>query len=80
MIDKTLEITEFLKKHYLPSNIQESKEELQLSTSGVLNLLFQIFPVGCIDDYDLHQLLTTLGYEPQKRGITDFVWCLKEVE
>lgn len=80
MIDKTLEITAFLKKHYLPTTIQDSKDELQLSTSGVLNLLFQIFPSGCIDDYDLHQLLTTLGYEPQKRGVTDFVWCLKEVE
>ena len=78
MIDKTLEITSFLKKHYSPSNLQETKEELQLSTSGVLNLLFQIFPTGCIDDYDLHQLLTTLGYEPQKRGVVDFVWCLKE--
>ncbi|WP_299012010.1 hypothetical protein [uncultured Polaribacter sp.] len=80
MIDKTLEITAFLKKHYLPTTIQDAKDELQLSTSEVLNLLFQIFPTGCIDDYDLHQLLTTLGYEPQKRGVTDFVWCLKEVE
>lgn len=78
MIDKTLEITSFLKKHYSPSNIQDTNDELQLSTTGVLNLLFTIFPSGCIDDYDLHQLLTTLGYEPQKRGVVDFVWCLKE--
>ena len=80
MIDKTIEITAFLKEHYSPSNIQETKEELQLSTSGILNLLFQIFPSGCIDDYELHQLLTTLGYAPQKRGVVDFVWCLRENE
>ena len=80
MIDKTLEITSFLKKHYSPSTLQDTKPELQLSTSEVLNLLFSTFPTGCIDDYDLHHLLTTLGYEPQKRSVVEFVWCLKENE
>ncbi|MFV9552078.1 hypothetical protein [Algibacter sp. PT7-4] len=78
MIDKTLEIKSFIKKHYSPSNLKQAKKELQLSTSDVLNLLFQIFPTGCIDDYDLHEILTSLGYEPQKQGVANFVWCLKE--
>ena len=80
MIDKTIEITAFLKQHYSPSTLNDKKPELQLSTQDVLSLLFQVFPVGCIDDYDLHQLLTTLGYEPQKRGVKAFVWCFKENE
>jgi len=78
MIDQSREITAFLKKHYYPGNIEETKKELQLSTPEVLTLLFKIFPVGCTDDYEVHQLLSTLGYEPQKRGAVDFVWCLKE--
>lgn len=79
MIDKTFEISAFLKKHYEPSSIEETAEELQLSTQEVLNFLFKIFPIDCIDDYELHTILTTLNYTPQKRKTTDFVWCLKEV-
>jgi len=79
MIDKTLEITAFLKEHYKPSNLQDAKPELQLTTQGILKLLFTIFPHGCIDDYDLHNILTNIGYIPQKRSITEFVWCLEEV-
>ena len=78
MINKSIEITAFLKQHYSPSTLKETKLELQLTTKEVLDLLFQIFPIGCIDDYELHQLLTTLGYEPQKKGPANFVWCLKE--
>ena len=80
MIDKTIEIKAFLKAHYTPGTIEDTEEELQLSTTGVLNLLFQIFPSGCIDDYDLHVILTRLGYIPQKKSIKEFVWCLKETE
>lgn len=79
MIDKTLEIASFLKSHYIPGTIKETKKDLQLSTIEVLDLLFQIFPKDCIDDYEMHQLLTNLGYTPQKRGATEFVWCLKEL-
>ncbi len=79
MIDKTAEITSFLKAHYTPGTLLDTNKELQLSTIEVLDMLFQIFPVGCIDDYDLHDILTRLGYAPKKRGIKEFVWCLKEV-
>lgn len=78
MIDKTPEITAFLKKYYTPGTINDTDEKSQLRNYEVLDLLFQVFPSGCIDQYELHQILTTLGYEPQKRGLHDFVWCLKE--
>lgn len=76
MIDKTLEITAFLKKHYVPGTITSSPEELQLSTAQLLTVLFNTFPIGCIDDYDLHEILVRLGYTPQKVNNTQFVWCL----
>jgi hypothetical protein len=78
MIDKTLEIINFFKQYYSPGNIDNTLEDLQLTTSGVLELLFQIFPKDCIDDYDLHSILTQLNYTPQKKGIKEFVWCLKQ--
>lgn len=80
MIDKTREITDFLKQHYSPGVIADTDENCQLMTSQVLDLLFQIFPVGCIDDYDLHEILTRLGYEPQRKSLHQFVWCLKEAK
>ena len=80
MINKTLEITAFLKKHYSPGNIETVKEDLQLTSEEVLMLLFQVFPSGCIDVYDLHEILTNLGYDPQKKNSTKFVLCLKENE
>ncbi len=79
MIDKTLEIKAFLKGHYCPGSLEDTKPELQLNTSGVLQLLFQIFPIDCVDDYDLHNLLVQLGYTPRKKGSIEFVWCLKEI-
>lgn len=78
MIDKTSEITQFIKKHYAPGSISSTPSELQLSSSEVLLLLFQVFPTGCIDDYDLFEILTTLGFEPQKINSTSFVWCFEE--
>jgi hypothetical protein len=79
MIDKTIEITSFLKKHYTPGTIEDTNTEFQFYLSQVLNLLFKVFPKGCIDDYDLHQILTSLGYFPQRKSANEFVWCLKEI-
>ena len=79
MIDKTIEIQAFLKQHYVPAKLEDTKKELQLSTPEVLSFLFKIFPKDCIDDYELHNILTTLNYTPQKRNTTEFVWCLGEV-
>lgn len=78
MIDKTSEIKAFLSEHYLPGELKSTKKDLQLSSRDVLTLLFQVYPIGCIDDYELHEILTQLGYSPQKKGTSEFVWCLKE--
>lgn len=80
MIDKTQQITDFIKSNFSPATLENTSEELQLQSHELLTKLFQIFPVGCIDDYDLHEILTQLGYKPQKRNTLDFVWCLKEHE
>ena len=78
MIDKTVEIKAFLKKHYSPGDLGNSKKELLLNSDEVLCLLFQVFPNGCIDDYDLFDILKSLNYEPQKKNSTKFIWCLIE--
>ena len=78
MIDKISDIKRFLKEHFSPGDLQNTKEALQLTSSEVLSLLFQVFPHDCIDDYDLHSILTQLDYTPQKKSSKEFVWCLKE--
>ncbi|NKI28257.1 hypothetical protein HCG49_17015 [Arenibacter sp. 6A1] len=80
MIDKTLEIKAFIKANYCPGTLNNTKPELQLNNHAILELLFQVFPVGCIDDYDLQMLLGQLGYTPQKKDSLDFVWCLLEID
>lgn len=78
MIVKTQEISDFLKEHYSPGTIDTTDKKLQLTNNGVLNLLFSVFPEDCIDSYELHEILTNLGYKPQKKTSTDFVWCFVE--
>lgn len=79
MIDKTIEITAFIKKYYTPGTIEDTEPDFQLKLSEVLDLLFQVFPNECIDEYDLHQILTSIGYKPHRKGPKDFVYCLKEL-
>lgn len=78
MIVKTNEIASFLEKHYTPGVLDETKAELQLSTSEVMNLLFNVFPTDCIDEFEMHEVLTSLGYTPQKKSAVEFVWCFVE--
>ncbi len=77
MIDKTNDIKQFIKKHYEPATIDDAPEELQLSSYDFLCILFQVFPVDCIDTDDLYNILTSLGYEPQQITPTSFRWCFK---
>lgn len=76
MIDKTPQITAFLQKHFKPGTIE--KYTLKLVNTEVLSLLFDVFPYNCIDTDDLYNILTTLGYEPQKEKADEFYWCLLE--
>jgi hypothetical protein len=76
MIDKTPQITAFLKKHYQPGTIKE--HDLKVTSLELLSILFDVFPLNCIDPDDIYDILTNLGYEPQKENIKEYYWCLKE--
>lgn len=78
MIDRTQEIKRFLEKHYKPCESENKETSLQKTTGELLYFLFSVFPTNCIDTYDLFEILTQLGHEPQKIGPTEFVWILVE--
>ena len=89
MIEKTQEIKNFLSKHFCPGT--EDNYTFYKNNHGVLNMLFDVFPEGCIDDYELHEIMMSLGYTPVKISKTEkvekkkdkviigFYWCLKSI-
>lgn len=78
MIDKTIDIKEFINKHFSPGAIEDTADEGHYTTKALLKSLFKIFPQDCIDDYELYEILISLGYTPQKKSGNEFVWCLNE--
>jgi hypothetical protein len=76
MIDKTPQITAFIKKFYLPGTIKE--HAIKVTSSELLAILFDVFPRNCIDTDELYDILTALDYEPQKENASEFYWCLRE--
>lgn len=78
MIDRTQEIKRFLKRHYSPYIEGGVGSVVYVTTGKLLSHLFTIFPIGCIDTYELFEILTQLGHEPQKIGPIDFAWFLVE--
>ena len=90
MIDFTQPITQFFKANFTPAS--EDLATHKLSSRQLLEILFNVFPDECIDDYDLNDILMNLGYMPTKLSsslIKDdpseiekqsikIVWCLKE--
>lgn len=68
MIDKTQEIKEFLNKHFEPGTLED--HTFLKNNQGVLNMIFDVFPDECIDSYELHEILSSLGYEPVKKTTT----------
>lgn len=72
------EIKTFIENNYSPGTVETANQKLQLTSSSVLHLLFDIFPEGCIDDYDVYEILTSLNYKPQKKSANEFVWCFIE--
>lgn len=61
MFDYGAQISEFLKLNFSPSNPEESN--FKVTSTELLGYLFQIFPDDCINDYDLNEILITLGYQ-----------------
>ena len=72
MYDYPTQIEDFIKE-----NFEHSTPELanfKLTTQELLNFLFSVFPVDCISDYDLNDILLKLGYNR-----FTFVFEFKEV-
>jgi hypothetical protein len=88
MIDTKPQVTAFIRSNFKSSTLEHATHKL--SSSALLSLLFNVFPKDSIDDYDLFDILTTLGYKPLKQSSTSeaeeetlyisFVWCLEEIE
>ena len=78
MFDYKEQILEFLKLNFNPSNPEEAN--FKVTSSELLNYLFDIYPVGCISDYDLNDILIKLEFKPYTYANTDkqlvFGWCM----
>jgi hypothetical protein len=61
MLDYIETITEFLIENFRPSDPESAN--IRLNTEQLLNLLFRLFPDGCISDYDLNEILINLKYK-----------------
>lgn len=82
MINFTSQITDFLRKNFQPSDLENATHKL--TTSELLAMLFQVFPNDCIDDYELYDILQNLNYTPlneksNSENPLKFVWCLFEL-
>lgn len=61
MFDYAEQIREFLKLNFTPSNPDVAN--FKVTSNELLNYLFYTFPNGCINDYDLNEILLSLKYE-----------------
>jgi hypothetical protein len=60
MYDYPEQIQAFIKEHFSPTGQEETC--LKMTSSDLLIFLFQVFPEGCISDYELHNILVYLGF------------------
>ncbi len=74
MLDYIENITKFLNENFRPSSPESAN--LKLNTDQLLNLLFRIFPEGCVSDYDLNDILISLSY----KRFTYVIESYREVE
>ena len=87
MIDKTQEIKEFIQKNFSPGSPDD--HTFYKTSSQILSMLFSVFPLDCVDTYDIYEILSSLDYSPVKleneiklekdikEKIVGFYWCLK---
>ena len=61
MFDYPAEIYEFIKQNFEPT--YPDLANAKFTTDEFLGFLFQVFPVGCITDYELNEILISLDYE-----------------
>lgn len=53
-------ITDFIRENFESSNPDNAN--VKMNTEQILDLLFRTFPVGCISDYELNDILIELGF------------------
>ena len=78
MYDYPDKIKAFINENFKPSNIVFA--EFKLTTTQLLEMLFNSFPNGCISDFDLNLILEELNYERSFTIVNDVpcvVWCLE---
>lgn len=61
MFDYAEQIRDFLKLNFSPSSPDVAN--FKVTSNELLNYLFNTFPNGCINDYELNEILLKLGYE-----------------
>lgn len=54
-------VTEFINDNFQPSNPENAN--VKMSTEMLLGFLFKTFPVDCVSDYDLNEILVSLDYK-----------------
>lgn len=62
MYDYPTQITAFISDNFKPSTPEEAN--VKITNKELLQLLFNSFPIGCISDYELNDILKNLGYQP----------------
>lgn len=60
ILDYPEQIKDYLQAHFAPSD--PDRANFRKTTNELLGFLSQVFPAGCISDYDLAEILTDLGY------------------
>lgn len=84
MYDYYDKIKAFISTNFTPATPDTAN--VKLTTNSLLNFLWNAFPVDCISDYTLVEILENLGYsqtmylgfdEEKNKPKLELGWCLK---
>lgn len=68
MYDYITQISEFINDNFAPAENADSANT-RMSSNELLVFLFQTFPVGCISDYELNEIMLKLQYKRETYSI-----------
>lgn len=69
MYDYQDKIKAFIQQNFTPATADSAN--VKLTTNGLLLFLWNAFPVDCISDYSLVEILEDLGYSQTMYVVTD---------
>lgn len=78
MYDYKEQIKDFIAEHFSPATA--TLANVKMDTDQLLSFIFTTFPNGCISDYDLNEILISLGYKRTTYTIAIPVAKTKEEE